>query len=51
MGIFLMYDIEAQIVYLTSGKTKSNSLNGGPLGSVAFFSWGSFFSLGVLVTD
>lgn len=39
MGIFLIYDIEVQIVYLTSGKTKSNSLNGGPLGSVSFFSW------------
>ena len=36
MGIFLIYDIEVQIVYLTSGKTKSNCLNGGPLGSVSF---------------
>lgn len=39
MGIFLIYDIEVQVVYLTSGKTKSNCLNGGPLGSVSFFSW------------
>lgn len=39
MGIFLIYDIEVQIVYLTSGKTKSNCLNGGPLGSVSFISW------------
>ena len=38
MGIFLIYDIEVQIVYLTYGKTKSNCLNGGPLGSVSF-SW------------
>ena len=37
MGIFLIYDIEVQIVYLTSSKTKSNCLNGGPLGSVSFF--------------
>ena len=36
MGIFLIYDIEVQIVYLTYGKTKSNCLNGGPLGSVSF---------------